>query len=95
MPSEARKAAEEAFNLVLPLCGAQDALAAALEAAWPHFEVEIDRAVLAATDTATAAERGRLFVAIRHAISLDTPWRGEALDLIAAVWRTSPKEDSP
>jgi predicted nuclease with TOPRIM domain len=29
-----------------------------------------------------AAERSQLFTAIRHGISLDVPWRGEALDLI-------------
>lgn len=34
---------------------------------------------------ATAAERARVFVAIRHALSLDLPWRGEALDLISAA----------
>jgi hypothetical protein len=36
---------------------------------------------------ARAAERERLFVAIRHKIPLSQPWRGEALDLIYEVWR--------
>jgi len=34
---------------------------------------------------AAAAERARLFVAIRHGIPLDKPWRGEALDLISKI----------
>lgn len=36
---------------------------------------------------ARRAERARLFEAIRRAIKLDVPWRGEALDLITEVWR--------
>ncbi len=42
------------------------------------------------TREATAAERSRLFVAIRHGISLDKPWRGEALDLICALFQEQP-----
>ena len=34
-----------------------------------------------------AAERERLFVAIRRSIPLDKPWRGEVLDLIYAIWQ--------
>jgi hypothetical protein len=36
-------------------------------------------------ETVTATERYRMFVAIRDAIPLSAPWRGEALDLINAV----------
>jgi hypothetical protein len=36
---------------------------------------------------ARATERERLFTAIRRKIPLSQPWRGEALDLIAEVWR--------
>lgn len=33
-----------------------------------------------------AAERERLWVAIRHGIPLDKPWRGEALDLLWPIF---------
>jgi hypothetical protein len=33
--------------------------------------------------------RSELFVAIRHAIPLDKPWRGEALDLIFKIFTGS------
>jgi len=44
---------------------------AALEAAAPHI---------------AAAERERLFVAIRHGIGRDITWRGAALDLLADLF---------
>lgn len=40
-------------------------------------------------------ERSHLFVAIRHAIGLDKPWRGEALDLIYEVWQGKPESGEP
>jgi hypothetical protein len=33
-----------------------------------------------------AVERSRLWVAIRHAIPLDKPWRGEVLDLLWPIF---------
>ena len=45
------------------------------------------RAHEAAVAQAVAAERSRLFTAIRHKIPLSEPWRGPALDLIYEVWR--------
>ena len=53
-----------------------EAFCAGWDAAAPH---------LAAAER--AAEQSRLWVAIRHGIPLDRPWRGEALDLIEAVFR--------
>src|SRR5215813_10463003 len=38
-----------------------------------------------AINGASAAGRSRAFVAIRHGIPLDKPWRGEALDLISQI----------
>jgi len=45
------------------------------------------RSAVAAAPLVRAAERERLFTAIRRKIPLSAPWRGEALDLIAEVWR--------
>lgn len=42
------------------------------------------------TTDAAAAERSRLWVAIRHAIPVDKPWRGEALDLIYRIFAEVP-----
>jgi hypothetical protein len=52
-----------------------------------HY-VDMDRKVIdAACAGAVAAERARLFTAIRRKIPLSEPWRGRALDLIYEVWR--------
>lgn len=44
-------------------------------------------------ETVTAAERSRMFVAVRHIIPLGAPWRSEALDLINAVLH--PEDPTP
>lgn len=66
--------AHEAFNAVLASRGTR----------------KLHLVVGAALDAALKAERERLFMAIRHGIPLDRPWRGEALDLIYAVWQDQP-----
>ena len=53
-----------------------------LQNALKEAAAEMDRRYLMG---AAAAERARLFVAIRHGIPLDKPWRGEALDLISKI----------
>lgn len=42
--------------------------------------------VAIARPDAVAAERERLWVAIRHSIPLDKRWRGEALDLLWPIF---------
>jgi hypothetical protein len=44
------------------------------------------RADIRGSETWYGQERSELFVAIRHAIPLDRPWRGEALDLIFRIF---------
>lgn len=45
---------------------------------------------LAQRDEPAAAERSRLWMAIRHSIPLDKPWRGEVLDLLWPVFAEPP-----